>query len=150
MWTPSSGASSRARNSWALNSTAPSTPLATAMRASLLQAAGDGLQSPRFLVAGDEGVVSALVDGCRKIPGQTAYYRALAGLQRALPRGLEAPELAQHYPASVRRGLRDSELRRRVDVRPLISAQLPLARSKEAFDLALDRTRSTKVQLISE
>jgi L-idonate 5-dehydrogenase len=38
---------------------------------------------------------------------------------------------------------------RRVDVRPLISAQLPLERSKEAFELALDRTRSTKVQLIS-
>jgi L-idonate 5-dehydrogenase len=39
---------------------------------------------------------------------------------------------------------------RRVDVRPLISAQLPLARSKEAFELALDRTRSTKVQLVLE
>ncbi len=37
---------------------------------------------------------------------------------------------------------------RRVDVRPLISAQLPLAQAREAFDLALDRTRSTKVQLI--
>jgi L-idonate 5-dehydrogenase len=39
---------------------------------------------------------------------------------------------------------------RRVDVRPLISAQLPLTKSKEAFELALDRTRSTKVQLVSE
>jgi L-idonate 5-dehydrogenase len=39
---------------------------------------------------------------------------------------------------------------RRVDVRPLISAQLPLARAKEAFELALDRTRSTKVQVILE
>jgi L-idonate 5-dehydrogenase len=39
---------------------------------------------------------------------------------------------------------------RRVDVRPLISAQLPLARSKEAFELALDRTRSTKVQLVCD
>ena len=38
---------------------------------------------------------------------------------------------------------------RRVDVRPLISAQLPLSRSKEAFDLALDRTRSTKVQVVA-
>ena len=38
---------------------------------------------------------------------------------------------------------------RRVDVRPLISAQLPLARSKEAFELALDRSRSTKVQLVA-
>ncbi len=39
---------------------------------------------------------------------------------------------------------------RRVDVRPLISAQLPLSRSKDAFELALDRTRSTKVQLVAE
>ena len=37
---------------------------------------------------------------------------------------------------------------RRVDVRPLISAQLPLARAQEAFELALDRSRSTKVQLL--
>lgn len=36
---------------------------------------------------------------------------------------------------------------RRVDVRPLISAQLPLARAVEAFELAADKTRSTKVQL---
>ena len=39
---------------------------------------------------------------------------------------------------------------RRVDVRPLISAQLPLARAQEAFELALDRTRSTKVQLVAD
>jgi len=62
-------------------------------------------------------VVSALVEGCRKIPGQVAYYRALAGLERALPRGLEAAELSQHYSASVRRELRDAELRRRVGVK---------------------------------
>jgi L-idonate 5-dehydrogenase len=38
---------------------------------------------------------------------------------------------------------------RRVDVRPLISAQLPLAQSQQAFELAMDRTRSTKVQLLA-
>lgn len=38
--------------------------------------------------------------------------------------------------------------RRRVDVTPLLSAQLPLARAGEAFELAADRSRSTKVQLI--
>ena len=81
---------------------------------------GWGEAVARFPGLGDEDraeVVSALVEGCRKIPGQTAYYRALSGLARALPRGLEAPELAQHYPASVRRGLRDAELRKRIDVR---------------------------------
>lgn len=39
---------------------------------------------------------------------------------------------------------------RRADVRPLISAQLPLARSQEAFDLALDKSRSTKVQVVAQ
>lgn len=38
--------------------------------------------------------------------------------------------------------------KRRADVRSLISAQLPISQSKTAFDLALDRGRSTKVQLI--
>ncbi|WP_240538365.1 L-idonate 5-dehydrogenase [Rhodoferax sp. PAMC 29310] len=37
---------------------------------------------------------------------------------------------------------------RRADVRPLISAQFPISQSKAAFDLALDKGRSTKVQLI--
>lgn len=39
---------------------------------------------------------------------------------------------------------------RRVDVRPLLSAQLPLSRSLEAFELASDRSRSTKVQVVCD
>jgi L-idonate 5-dehydrogenase len=39
---------------------------------------------------------------------------------------------------------------RRADVRPIITAQLPLSRAHEAFELALDRTRSTKVQLVAD
>jgi L-idonate 5-dehydrogenase len=38
--------------------------------------------------------------------------------------------------------------RRQVDVRPLLTAQLPLAQSVDAFELAGDRGRSTKVQLV--
>ncbi|HTO08549.1 MAG TPA: hypothetical protein VMR86_15990 [Myxococcota bacterium] len=71
---------------------------------------------PGFGDAERAEVIAALVDGCRKLPGQTAYFRALAGLERALPRGLDAPELAQHLPVSARRGLREAELRRRVAV----------------------------------
>jgi len=39
---------------------------------------------------------------------------------------------------------------RRVDVRPLVSAQLPLSRAHEAFELAADRSRSTKVQVVCD
>ncbi|WP_459615608.1 L-idonate 5-dehydrogenase [Bordetella sp. 2513F-2] len=39
---------------------------------------------------------------------------------------------------------------RKVDVRPLMSAQLPFERAAEAFELAADRNRSTKVQLVCE
>ena len=38
---------------------------------------------------------------------------------------------------------------RRVDVRPLISAQLPIGDARAAFELAADKTRSTKVQLVA-
>ena len=37
---------------------------------------------------------------------------------------------------------------RRADVRPLISAQFPISQAESAFKLALDRSRSTKVQLV--
>jgi len=39
---------------------------------------------------------------------------------------------------------------KRVDVSPLLSAQLPLAQAREAFELASDRSRSTKVQLVMD
>jgi len=38
---------------------------------------------------------------------------------------------------------------RRVDVKPLLSRQFPLAQAVEAFELAKDKTRSTKVQLVA-
>jgi L-idonate 5-dehydrogenase len=39
---------------------------------------------------------------------------------------------------------------RRIDVRPLLTAQFPLANAAEAFALAADRGRSTKVQLVCD
>ncbi|WP_029008975.1 L-idonate 5-dehydrogenase [Azospirillum halopraeferens] len=38
--------------------------------------------------------------------------------------------------------------RRRIDVRPVVTATLPLDRARDAFDLAADRSRSMKVQII--
>ena len=38
---------------------------------------------------------------------------------------------------------------RRVDVRPLLSGQFPLQDAVKAFELAKDKTQSTKVQLVA-
>jgi L-idonate 5-dehydrogenase len=38
---------------------------------------------------------------------------------------------------------------RRVDVRPLISAQLPIADAQERLRTGADRSKSTKVQLVA-
>ncbi len=62
-------------------------------------------------------VVGSLLDGCRKVPGQEAYYRALAGFDSAAPGGLESRELDAHYASAARRELKDSNLRRKLAVR---------------------------------
>jgi hypothetical protein len=72
-------------------------------------------------------VVAAVVEGCRKVPGQESYYRALAGFDAAHPGGLESRELAAHFASAVRRGLADPELRRKVAV-PRASFERSLAK----------------------
>ncbi len=57
-------------------------------------------------------VVAALVNGCRRVPGQQGYHRALAGFDAAHPGGVEAPGILDRLPASLRRLLTSSELRR--------------------------------------
>jgi hypothetical protein len=65
-------------------------------------------------------VVEALVAGCRRVPGQSGYYRALAGFDAVLPGGLAADALLDRCSAATRRGLREADLRRLVAV-PRIS-----------------------------
>jgi hypothetical protein len=86
--------------------------------APFLDAWGERVATSRILGTEDRAeIVAALVEGCRKVPGQAGYARALSGFARAHPRGLEAPELAQHHPASVRRALRDADLRKALAVK---------------------------------
>lgn len=66
---------------------------------------------------GRSRVVSALIDGLTRVPGQDGYYRALAGFDRSFNGGLESRDLAPHLTAATRRALKDSELRRRIAVR---------------------------------
>jgi len=71
---------------------------------------------PAWGAAERAAVVDALVTGCRRVPGQHGYYRALAGFDAAIPGGLGAEGLQAACGAAVRRGLREPELRRRLAV----------------------------------
>jgi hypothetical protein len=86
-------------------------------------------------------IVTALVEGCRKIRGQVGYYRALAGFARAHPRGLEIVELAQHHRASARRALRDPSLRQKLAVERG-SFEASSAKRARAILTRLEATRS--------
>jgi hypothetical protein len=79
--------------------------------------------------------IAALVEGCRKLQGQAGYYRALAGFHGAYPGGLDAASLQNALPASVRRELRGSELRRLIAVR------------RESFESSLAKKARAIVQM---
>ena len=76
--------------------------------------------------------VDALVTGCQKVKGQRAYYRALAGFDRAFPGGLDADALQRAMPARLRRDLREAELRRLIAV-PQASFEASLAKKARAL-----------------
>jgi hypothetical protein len=65
---------------------------------------------PALTMEGRAEVVAALLSGCRKIPGQVGYYRALAGLVEALSGPLD--QLIKHLPGALRSGFKDPEVRR--------------------------------------
>jgi hypothetical protein len=78
---------------------------------------GERLARSKHLTDDGRGeVLSALLTGCRKVAGQTGYYRALAGFAEAWPGGLEDKRLARSLSAAQRREVKDSELRKRVQV----------------------------------
>jgi hypothetical protein len=60
-------------------------------------------------------VLAALLSGCKKIAGQQGYYRALAGMIDSLGGSLE--RVARHMPNSIRGLLKDSEIRKKIDMR---------------------------------
>ena len=79
---------------------------------------GAGLAGHRSLKPEDRGeVVDALVQGCRRTPGQSGYYRALAGFGRAVAGGLDGREVERHVAASTRRDLKEAEFRKKLAIR---------------------------------
>lgn len=85
--------------------------------APFLDAWGESLARwPGFSHAERASVVAGLVDGCRRVEGQEAYYRALVGFERAYPNGLEARELVEHWGSSVKHELKSTPMRKKLAI----------------------------------
>jgi hypothetical protein len=83
-----------------------------------LDAWGESLARwPRLRAADRADIVTALIEGCRKVKGQESYYRALAGFDAVHPGGIAARELAEHYGSAVKRELKNPELRKKIALR---------------------------------
>jgi len=76
--------------------------------------------------------VAALVDGVRRVPGQSGYQRALAGFEEAHPGGFAAPQLAALLPGAVRKALERGPLRKELGV-PRRSFESSLAKRTRAI-----------------
>lgn len=69
---------------------------------------------PDFSMASRGELLTALVNGCRKVPGQMGYYRAMAGLQDAVG---NLDVLAKHLPGAAVKALKDTELRKLIAIK---------------------------------
>lgn len=68
---------------------------------------------------------AALIDGCRKIPGQQGYYRALAGMREA--NATQFDRIVEALPGVARKEARSAELRKKIDL-PRASFESSLAK----------------------
>ena len=72
---------------------------------------GAAVASHKCLTTADRAeTIDALVRGCRKLPGQQGYYRALAGMAERSARAFE--DAVALLPAASRKDLRSPETRR--------------------------------------
>ena len=69
---------------------------------------------PDFNPAARGELLAALLAGCRKVPGQVGYYRAIAGLEDAVG---NLDVLAKHLPGASQKALKDPELRRAIAIK---------------------------------
>ena len=79
-------------------------------------------------------MLDALVKGCRKVPNQVGYYRALAGFQETNARNFELA--AERMPAASRKELRDPLMRQRIAV-PQRSFESALVKKVQAMRVSL-------------
>lgn len=69
---------------------------------------------PALNVQDRADVLAALLQGCRTIPGQRGYYRAIAGMAEALGSGMEA--VVKLMPSKARSDWKDGEVRKAIAV----------------------------------
>lgn len=67
---------------------------------------------PKLSIDERAEVLAALLSGCKKIPGQLGYFRAVSGFVRALDGKLDA--ITKRLPASLRHELANPEVRRHI------------------------------------
>lgn len=83
-------------------------------------------------------VLAALVTGCFKVEGQQGYYRAIAGMRVASSGAFD--RAAAHMPNSAQRLLRDSAMRKLIDV-PRVSFESMMRNRTRAALANLGRNR---------
>jgi hypothetical protein len=86
--------------------------------------------SPLLTFDGRRDTVGALIEGCRKLPGQQGYYRALAGFASA--NGMQFERAIEALPATPRKDARTAEFRRMLAV-PRTSFESAMAKRAEAI-----------------
>jgi hypothetical protein len=76
-------------------------------------------------------VLTALVEGCQKLPGQQGYYRAIAGLREANPGAFD--RAVSRTPNATQRQLRGGEMRKLIDVSRSSFEAMMRKRARTAF-----------------
>jgi hypothetical protein len=72
---------------------------------------------PRLSVDDRAEVLAGLLSGCKKIPNQLGYYRAISGMVAAIGGGLDP--IAKRMPASLRNELKDAEVRKHIALKKI-------------------------------
>jgi hypothetical protein len=80
---------------------------------------------------GSPEVLAALVTGCKKVPGQQGYYRAIAGMLAASPGAFE--RAAARMPNSARSLLRSAEMRKLIGIPRLSFESMMRKRARTAL-----------------
>ena len=78
-------------------------------------------------------VLHALVVGCQKVQGQQGYYRAIAGMRAVSLRAFE--KIATRMPNAAQRLLKDSEMRKLIDVPRVSFESMMRKRTRNALQL---------------